>query len=378
MGGVLTGSLLRHGSTSSRVSLLDECSGSARGRCADVPTVARRPSRTAAAGPGPGEAHAPRSACACVRASALRACARAPPLPVPPRCAHPRRTWSPAVRGRDQPHARFIRAGWHAARAEGKGLGALAPCPVPCNGPASAVRRARREGCGRNQLPALDYRIPLDNGVRGLRIAWSPRLGYVRTRDKDVEDLAARAARVFEELGATVEEADPGFEDPLEIIRTLWRTGSWSELRAVPEERWSEMDPGFVETAAMGRDISAADFFASVNGRAALFATMAQFHARYDLLLTPSVAVAPFEVGRNTPADGRSGDDWMNWAPYSYPFDLTLQPAATVPCGLTASGLPAGLQIVGPFLRDDLVLQAARAFEGIRPWPVIVEPRVRH
>ncbi|MGK4005234.1 amidase [Sorangium sp. So ce1036] len=228
-----------------------------------------------------------------------------------------------------------------------------------------------------NQMPAQDYRVGLEDGVRGLRLAWSPRLGYVKALDRDVEELSARAARVFEELGATVEEADPGFEDPIEIIRTLWRTGSWSELRAVPEERWSEMDPGFVETAAAGRDISAADFFASVNRRTAVFATMAQFHARYDLLLTPSVATVPFEVGRDTPADGRFGDDWMSWAPYSYPFDLTLQPAATVPCGVTASGLPVGLQIVGPLLRDDLVLRAARAFEGIRPWPAVTEPRVR-
>src|SRR5215217_6288251 len=82
-----------------------------------------------------------------------------------------------------------------------------------------------------------------------------------------------------------------------------------------------------------------------------------------------------FAVGHDVPPDGSFGDDWIGWTPYSYPFNLTLQPAATVPCGLTAAGLPVGLQIVGPMHRDDLVLRASRAFEAIRPWPTIAAPR---
>ena len=71
-------------------------------------------------------------------------------------------------------------------------------------------------------------------------------------------------------------------------------------------------------------------------------------------------------------------DDWLRWTPYSYPFNLTLQPAASVPCGLTGAGLPIGLQIVGPMRRDDLVLRASRAFEAFHPWPTLTEPRVMH
>jgi aspartyl-tRNA(Asn)/glutamyl-tRNA(Gln) amidotransferase subunit A len=105
---------------------------------------------------------------------------------------------------------------------------------------------------------------------------------------------------------------------------------------------------------------------------------MARFHERYDLLLTPTLATPAFAVGHDVPPDGSFGDDWVGWTPYSYPFNLTMQPAATVPCGLTKDGLPVGLQIVGPMHRDDLVLRASRAFEAIRPWATIAEPRVRH
>lgn len=221
-----------------------------------------------------------------------------------------------------------------------------------------------------------DYRIGLEDGLRGLRIAWSPRLGYVDVLDPEVEALAGAAAMAFEELGAVVEQADPGFPDPVEILNGLWRVGAWSVLRAVPEDRWDEMDPGLVAQGLLGRGILGSDFVASANARGAVSLAMARFHQRYDLLLTPAVATPAFAVGHDAPPDGRFGRDWLAWTPYSYPFNLTLQPAASVPCGLTRDGLPVGLQIVGPMHRDDLVLRAARAFEAIRPPEGIREPRV--
>ena len=226
------------------------------------------------------------------------------------------------------------------------------------------------------RTPAPDYRVGLEDGLRGLRIAWSPRLGYVERLDPEVEAACAQAVRAFEELGALVEEADPAFADPIAILNTLWHVGAWSAVRAVPEERRAEMDPGLLALADNGRSILGADFVAAANARGALSHAMARFHTRYDLLVAPTLATAAFAAGHNTPADGRFGEDWLAWTPYSYPSNLTLQPAATVPCGLTSSGLPVGLQIVGPMLRDDLVLQASRAFEAIRPWAVLSEPGV--
>jgi aspartyl-tRNA(Asn)/glutamyl-tRNA(Gln) amidotransferase subunit A len=226
--------------------------------------------------------------------------------------------------------------------------------------------------------PPPDYRIGLDDGVRGLRMAWSPRLGFVKKVDAEVERIAAHAAKAFEELYATVEEADPEWQDPIETIRLLWRVGCWSELSSVPQDRWGESDPGLVAFAQPGRDIKATEFVNGANGRTALFQAMHQFHQSFDILLTPTVATAAFEAGHNTPPDGRFGDEWFNWATYSYPFDVTLQPAATVPCGQTMAGLPVGLQIVAPYMQDDLVLRVARAFESIRPWPTIAKPRTGH
>jgi aspartyl-tRNA(Asn)/glutamyl-tRNA(Gln) amidotransferase subunit A len=226
--------------------------------------------------------------------------------------------------------------------------------------------------------PAPDFRIGLEDGVRCLRIAWSPRLGYVKTLHPEVEALTAAAARAFEELGATVEEADPGFEDPTGILNTLWHAGAAALVRAIPEERRSEVDPGLLVHAKLGWNLLAGDFSAAANARFPLATAMARFHERYDLLLTPTLAAPSFAVGHNVPPDGSFGDDWVGWTPYSYPFNLTLQPAASVPCGSTKSGLPVGLQIVGPMRRDDLVLRASRAFESIRPWPNLSEPRAKH
>jgi aspartyl-tRNA(Asn)/glutamyl-tRNA(Gln) amidotransferase subunit A len=221
-----------------------------------------------------------------------------------------------------------------------------------------------------------DFSKTLEDGIAGLRLAWSPRLGYVERLDPEVEELAAGAARALVEAGARVDEADPGFPEPIAILEPLWATGAWAVLRTTPEERWAELDPGFVALGQRGRAVAGADFALALNARGALHAAMARFHERYDLLLTPTLATPAFEAGHNTPPDGRFGEDWVAWAPYSYPFNLSLQPAATVPCGLTRDGRPVGLQIVGPMMREDLVLRAARAFERIRPWPMLDALRI--
>jgi aspartyl-tRNA(Asn)/glutamyl-tRNA(Gln) amidotransferase subunit A len=102
---------------------------------------------------------------------------------------------------------------------------------------------------------------------------------------------------------------------------------------------------------------------------------MLRFHERYDLLLTPQMPIPAFEAGRVTPADGRFGDDWIGWSPYTYPFNLTGQPAASVPCGFSSDGLPLALQIVGGPRNDALVLRAARAFEAAMPFKSLTEPK---
>jgi aspartyl-tRNA(Asn)/glutamyl-tRNA(Gln) amidotransferase subunit A len=223
--------------------------------------------------------------------------------------------------------------------------------------------------------PAPDYRIGLEDGVRGLRVAWSPRLGYVKELDADVEAAARKAAQVFADLGAHVEEADPGFAEPIDMEKKVWYAVAATIVDAVPPSEREKMDPGLRQMAEQGRRYSLADYLSAHTQRTELALHMLRFHARYDLLLTPQMPVPAIEAGRVTPADGRFGDEWINWSPYTYPFNLTQQPAASVPCGFASDGLPVALQIVGPPRRDELILRAARAYESACPFARLVAPR---
>ncbi len=223
--------------------------------------------------------------------------------------------------------------------------------------------------------PAPDYRIGLDDGVRGLRVAWSPRLGYVKELDADVEAAAYKAAQFFAELGAHVEEVDPGFAEPIDIEKKVWYAVATTLVDAVPVAEREQMDEGLRRMAEQGRRYSLADYLSAHTHRTELALHMLRFHERYDLLLTPQMPVPAIEAGRVTPADGRFGDEWINWSPYTYPFNLTQQPAASVPCGFSSDGLPIALQIVGPPRRDEIVLRAARAYESACPFLRLTAPR---
>jgi len=210
-----------------------------------------------------------------------------------------------------------------------------------------------------------DYLDGLEDGVRGWRIAFSPTLGYARV-DPEVAVAVAEAVRSFEALGAIVEEVDAIFPPPREAIFTLWAAGAALLLSAYPADKRALVDPGLVATAAEGERISAVDYLGADLVRTALGQQMAAFHRKYDLLLTPTMPIPALPVGQdlNDPASERH---WIDWSPFSYPFNMTRQPAASIPCGLTRAGLPIGLQIVGPLYADDRVLRAARAFETTQP-----------
>lgn len=222
-----------------------------------------------------------------------------------------------------------------------------------------------------------DFLADLGTGIGGLRIGYSPRLGGDHLVDPEIADLVRSAAFAFQGLGATVEEADPDFTDPVDTLITIWAAGAALALAPYNEAARKRMDPGLVAVAEFGEGLGGPTYAkALLQARNEVSLSMARFHARYDLLLTPSMPLPAFETGRDTPADGRYGEgDWTRWSPFTYPFNITQQPALSVPCGLTRAGLPAGLQIVGPMGRDDLVLRAGAAFEAARPFPRLDRPR---
>jgi|SRR5579862_357457 len=218
--------------------------------------------------------------------------------------------------------------------------------------------------------PAEDFTAGLDGGVRGLRVAFSPRLGGAARPDADIEAAARRAARMLEEQGATVEEADPPLARARETIETLWWAGAAAIVDSMPAAQRALMDPGLLAIAQRGRAITATDYLAAYTRRNELHAAMLGFHERYDLLLTPTMPVTALKAGSVMP-DGSSDDDWIEWSPYTYPFNLTQQPAASVPGGIAGNGLPIGVQIVGPPRGERLVLRAAQVLEQAMPMPPV-------
>jgi aspartyl-tRNA(Asn)/glutamyl-tRNA(Gln) amidotransferase subunit A len=207
--------------------------------------------------------------------------------------------------------------------------------------------------------PPRSFAAQAAEGVAGLRIAVSPTLGFVNT-DPDVRSAFEAAAEVFAQLGATVERTDPGFPDCVDAFHVLWFSGAAKCLEPYSAEQRARMDPALVEIAEEGAGYSATDYLGAMAVRNEMGSLMGAFHRDYDLLLTPTLPIPAFEGGRETPSGtGR----WTSWTPFTYPFNMTQQPAVSVPCGFTSAGLPVGLQIVGPRHADGRVLAAAHAFE---------------
>ncbi|WP_330458022.1 amidase [Streptomyces sp. NBC_00820] len=207
------------------------------------------------------------------------------------------------------------------------------------------------------------FRAGLDKGVRGLRVAYSPSLGGQVAVRPAVAAAVRQAVAALADLGAYVEETDPDFSDPVAAFHTLWSAGAARLTQHLPAHRRQLLDPGLREMCARGSRSSALDHLAAVEVRADLGRRMGRFHERYDLLVTPTLPITAFEAGEEVPA-GSGLRRWTGWTPFTYPFNMTRQPAASVPVGTDGSdggGLPVGLQIVAARHRDDLVLRAAHA-----------------
>ncbi len=210
----------------------------------------------------------------------------------------------------------------------------------------------------------MDFCWDLTKGIRGARIAFSPRLGWVERVDPQVEQTVSRAAQRFTELGANVAQADPPGGDPSSFFRALYFSGAGFLLADYPPEKLELLDPNLRAIVEESRSITRKDFQQATAARAAYGGAMKAFMQDYDFLVTPTIAVPPFDTPHVTPFDP-NGKLWMEWTPFTYPFNLTQQPAASVPCGFTTEGLPIGIQIVGRMGDDARVLQASHALEKL-------------
>lgn len=197
------------------------------------------------------------------------------------------------------------------------------------------------------------YRGEIRRDVVGLDVAYSPTLGYAEV-DPQVGAAVAAAVAALADAGLNVVVADPGFKDPIDAFETLWATGAASSLRGREGSR-ELVDPGLVAMWDRGAAASAVDYLAARQVSVDLGVAMGRFHERHNLLITPTVPIPAFTAGHDVPI-GSGLRWWAQWTPFTYPFNMTQQPALSLPVGTTAEGLPIGMQIVGPRHSDDLVL----------------------
>ena len=212
----------------------------------------------------------------------------------------------------------------------------------------------------------IDYLAGLDDGIRGLRIGYSRTLGYAKV-DADVAEQVDAAVARFTDLGASVEEIDLALDDPIALMRPLWAVALAIAIEPMSEAQRARLDPPVRELAAPGFAMTALQYRSLEREREALARRMTRLYERFDLLVTPQLATTAFAAGHEVPP-GSGLSRWWEWSPFTYPFNLTQQPAASLPCGFTAAGLPVALQLAGRRFDDATVLRAARAWENAHPF----------
>jgi aspartyl-tRNA(Asn)/glutamyl-tRNA(Gln) amidotransferase subunit A len=227
-------------------------------------------------------------------------------------------------------------------------------------------------------LPVPDLMAACERDPRPLRIAWSPTFGYAPV-DPEVRAIAERAARTFADFGCALEEIEAPFgADPADLWTAEFYAGIGARLGSVLRERPGTLDRDVAAIVERALTVRAEDYYAAVFGRYEFRERVRRLFDVYDLLLSPTLPVSGVDAGLAIPP-GLPDRNIVTWVCYTYPFNLTGQPAASIPAGFTAAGLPVGLQIVARPYREEDVFAAAAAFESARPWAArrpTLRPRV--
>ena len=221
-------------------------------------------------------------------------------------------------------------------------------------------------------LPPQNFLANLKRDMAGIRVAWTTDMGHAEV-DPRVRAAFESAVPAFEEVGCELRNASPDFSNSREIFKGVqFSELVGADLKHIDADGNSKMSPDLARFVLKRKDIFARDYMAANEARGRLYAAVTDFFGDVDLLLTPTMAIPAFKHPE-TMADYPHTVNGVEvsstgWHPFTFPFNLTQQPAATVPCGFTDGGLPIGLQIVGRKFDDLLVMQAAAAFEQARPW----------
>ncbi len=207
----------------------------------------------------------------------------------------------------------------------------------------------------------IDYLAELDEGVAGLRIGWSRDLGFPIVHPEVARAVEGGVARL-ERAGARISEVSLDLSPLRDAMDVIWRAGFSGALRGLTGPDLQCIEPDLLELLVSARDLPAARLQWAQDAAREHCQAMQRFHQDHDLLVTPTMPIPPFAAGSNTPDPARF-PRWYDWTPFTWLFNLSRQPAASVPCGI-ADGLPAGFQIVGAPFQESLVLRAARCVEA--------------
>ena len=216
--------------------------------------------------------------------------------------------------------------------------------------------------------PLSDLSAALSEGVRGLRLAWSPDLGYAAV-EPEVTYSAREGAMVFESLDCTVEETSFALEYPMEPFLAIFTTNAYASYSQLYEAHGDLFTDYARDSMERGRSVSGADYARALHSVQVMRSKMDTLMGEYDLLLTPTMAVPAFPVGQfPTRIAGREVFPRWDYLPFTPVFNLSGQPAASIPCGFSSEGMPIGLHIIGRRGEEATVLRASAAFEQARPW----------
>jgi aspartyl-tRNA(Asn)/glutamyl-tRNA(Gln) amidotransferase subunit A len=215
---------------------------------------------------------------------------------------------------------------------------------------------------------APDFSAGLDAGVKGMRLAWSGDYGYAAV-DPEVAQVTERAAKMFVDLGATLEDSKLKLDDPFDSFWDIFATASYTSYGHMYDDNKNDLTDYGVTSMEHGRSVTGADLSRAIYEVDRLGRRMEEFFDDFDLLLSPTMAVPAFPVeDRPAVINGRDVDPFWGFVPFTYLINITGQTAASIPCGYSSDGMPIGLHIIGPRGSEAKVLQACAAFERAMPW----------
>lgn len=264
------------------------------------------------------------------------------------------------------------------------GAGGLS-CPGPIAGSVRDVAKimnviAKYDPRDVNALPSedVDYESELSKDIKGLRVAYSATLGFAKLVHPEIEKAARAAALRLRDLGATIQDANPEIEDPVGWYVSLMQAGNQYTLRKLTEVQKEVLSPN-IRRLVDGPPVAIQSYLEAQERARALTQAMVKFHERFDILVTPAVAAPAFDASRVCPPEYDQFENKRAWCPFVSLFNLTQQPAISIPIGLTG-GLPIGLQLAAPRFGDALLMRVAHALEqklGFREKPQLNEIAVR-